>query len=110
MCGYPLQHKIKAAYGLNLWICINDPEICDFMTNKIEAGKLSIQKCDKCDGYLIAKPMKDGYFLGCTNYTPNGKGCNNKIWSKDYYLINGLSLEPAPKKEIPKGYKPHDKK
>lgn len=110
MCGYPLQHKIKSAYGLNLWICMNDPEVCDFMTNKIEAGKLSIQKCDKCDGYLIAKPMKDGYFLGCTNYTPNGKGCNNKIWSKDYYLINGLSLEPAPRKEIPKGYKPNDKK
>ncbi|MBO7123923.1 MAG: UvrD-helicase domain-containing protein [Treponema sp.] len=109
MCGYPLQHKIKAAYGLNLWICMNDPEICDFMTNKIEAGKLSIQKCDKCEtGYLIAKPNKDrtDYFLGCTNYTNDGKGCDNKIWKDAFYRMNGLSPEPAPKKEISKGFNP----
>ena len=107
ICGYPLQHKIKSAYGLNLWICMNDPEVCDFMTNKIEAGKLSIQKCDKCDGYLIARQQKDGrYFLGCTNYTTDKKGCNNKIWSEEYYRINGFSPEPAPKKEIPKGFDP----
>ena len=105
MCGYPLQHKVKAAYGLNLWICMNDPEICDFMTNKIEAGKLAIQKCDKCDGYMIARLQKDGrYFLGCTNYNSNGKGCGNIIWSEDYYRMNGLSPEPAVKKELPKGY------
>ena len=107
MCGYPLQHKIKSAYGLNLWICMNDPEVCDFMTNKIEAGKLSIQKCDKCDGYLIARQQKDGrYFLGCTNYTFDGKGCDNVIWNEDYYRLNELSPEPAPKKEIPKGFDP----
>ena len=106
ICGYPLQHKVKTAYGLNLWICMNDPEICDFMTNKIEAGKLSIQKCDKCDGYLIAKQQKDGrYFLGCTNYNANGKGCSNIIWNEDYYRINNLTPEPATKIEIPKGYK-----
>ncbi len=105
MCGYPLQRKIKAAYGLNLWICMNDPEVCDFMTNEINAGKLSIQKCDKCDGYLIAKKQKDGrYFLGCTNYTQNGKGCNNIIWNEEYYRMNGLSPDPAPEKVIPKGY------
>lgn len=105
MCGYPLQHKVKAAYGLNLWICMNDPEICDFMTNKIEAGKLAIQKCDKCDGYMIARLQKDGrYFLGCTNYNSNGKGCENKIWSEDYYRMNSLSPETAVKKELPKGY------
>ena len=105
ICGYPLQHKVKAAYGLNLWICMNDPEICDFMTNKIEAGKLSIQKCDKCNGYLIARQQKDGrYFLGCTNYNPNGKGCGNHIWSEDYYRMNGLTPEHAVKKEPPKGY------
>ncbi|MBP5401658.1 MAG: UvrD-helicase domain-containing protein [Treponema sp.] len=105
MCGYPLQHKIKVSYGLSLWICMNDPEVCDFMTNSIQAGKLSIQKCDKCDGYLIAKPNKEktDYFLGCTNYLANGKGCENKIWKNDYYRMNGLSLESAPKVEIPKG-------
>lgn len=106
MCGYPLQHKVKAAYGLNLWICMNDPEVCDFMTNKIEAGKLSVQKCDKCDGFLIARLQKDGrYFLGCTNYNANGKGCNNIIWNEDYYRMNNLTPEPAAKIEIPKGYK-----
>lgn len=106
MCGYPLQHKVKTAYGLNLWICMNDPEICNFMTNKIEAGKLSIQKCDKCDGYLIARQQKDGrYFLGCTNYNANGKGCSNIIWNEDYYRMNNLTPEPAAKIDIPKGYK-----
>ena len=105
MCGYPLQHKVKAAYGLNLWICMNDPEVCDFMTNNLAAGKLSIQKCDKCDGYLIARQQKDGrYFLGCTNYTRDGKGCGNIIWNEDYYRMNGLTPEPAEKREIPKGY------
>ena len=105
ICGYPLQRKVKPAYGLNLWICTNDPEICDFMTNEIAGGKLSILKCDKCDGYLVVKPTKDKrYFLGCTNYNPNGKGCSNVIWSADYYRQNGLSLEPSKSKEIPKGY------
>ena len=111
MCGYPLQRKVKTAYGLSLWICMNDPEVCDFMTNEINAGKLAVQKCDKCDGYLIAKQQKDGrYFLGCTNYRADGKGCNKIIWNEDYYRMNGLSPEPAPKKEIPKGYKPMTKK
>ena len=104
ICGYPLQFKYKNSYGLKLWICMNDPEICDFMTNEIRAGKLSVQKCNKCDGYLIAKPQKDGkYFLGCTNYKANGEGCDNKIWSTDYYRLNHLPLEPAPAKNIPKG-------
>ena len=107
MCGYPLQHKIKTAYGLNLWICMNDPEVCDFMTNRIEAGKLSIQKCDMCDGYLIAKQQKDGrYFLGCTNYSANGKGCGKIIWNEDFYRMNGLSPEPASKIQIPNGFNP----
>ena len=105
MCGYPLQRRIKPAFGLRLWICMNDPEVCEFMTNEIGAGKLSIQKCDKCDGYLIAKPYKErsDYFLGCTNYKSNGTGCNNLIWIEDYYRMNHLKPEPSPKKEIPSG-------
>jgi len=112
MCGYPLQKKVKNAFGLRLWICMNDPEVCDFMTNEIAAGKLSIQKCDKCDGYLIAKPNGDrtDYFLGCTNFKTNKTGCNNTISKIDYYKMNNLTLEPAPKKEIPKGYNPVKKK
>ena len=110
MCGYPLQKKVKNAIGLRLWICMNDPEVCDFMTNEIAAGKLSIQKCDKCDGYLIAKPNGDrtDYFLGCTNFKTNKTGCNNTISKIDYYKMNNLTLEPAPKKVIPKGYTPQN--
>ncbi len=56
ICGYPMQLKYKKAYGLRLYICTNEPEICGFMTNDYRAGKLAIQKCDKCrDGYLIVK-------------------------------------------------------
>ena len=69
ICGYPLQFRYKNAYGLRLYMCTNDQEICGFMTNDIKAGKLLIMKCDKCqDGYLIVKNAKNGYFLGCTNY------------------------------------------
>ncbi len=104
ICGYPLKRKYKNAYGLNLWICMNDPEICDFMTNEIRAEKLSIQKCDKCDGYLIAKPTRNGgFFLGCTNYLQDGTGCDNKIWKEEYYRANGLTLEPVAPVRIPKG-------
>lgn len=49
-----MQLKYKRAYGLRLYICTNEPEICGFMTNDYRAGKLCIQKCDKCrDGYLV---------------------------------------------------------
>lgn len=95
LCGYPLQHKYKEAYGLHLWICTNEPELCNFMTNKLAAGKLAIMKCPDCDGYLIAKSSDSkNYFLACTNYTKDGKGCNTKIWKRDYYLQMGYKLEP----------------
>lgn len=97
ICGYPLQHKYKEAYGLHLWICTNEPEICDFMTNKLDAGKLAIMKCPDCDGYLIAKSGKtNNYFLACTNYTADNKGCNKKIWKADYYKMMGYELEKTP--------------
>ena len=86
VCGYPLQLRYKKAYGLKLWICSNEPEICDFMTNNLKGGVLPIMKCDKCrDGYMIVKEGKGLPFLGCTNYTPDGTGCNNMI-SHDAYL------------------------
>ena len=89
---------------------MNDPEVCDFMTNKIEAGELSIQKCNKCDGYLIARQQKDGkYMLGCTNYNVNGKGCNNVIFHDEYYRMNNLSPDPATIKKITKGYESNKK-
>lgn len=85
VCGYPLQLRYKKAYGLKLWICSNEPEICSFMTNNLKGDILSIMKCDKCrDGYLIVKEGKGLPFLGCTNYNVDGSGCNNMV-SRDAY-------------------------
>lgn len=98
VCGYPLQLRYKKAYGLRLWICSNEPEICDFITNDLKGNDLSILKCDECkDGYLIVKQGKrkdpndensERYmFLGCTNYTSDGKGCNRMMTYKQYREI-----------------------
>lgn len=86
VCGYPLQLRYRKAYGLKLWMCSNEPEICDFMTNNLKGGPLSILKCDQCrDGYLIVKEGTGEPFLGCTNYKPDKTGCNNML-SKENYM------------------------
>jgi len=86
VCGYPLQLRYKPHYGLKLWICSNEPEICDFITNDLRGGELSIMKCDKCqDGYLIVKEGKKEPFLGCTNYKSDRTGCNS-FMTKEYYF------------------------
>ena len=85
ICGYPLQLRYKKAYGLKLWMCSNEPEICDFLTNDLKGNGMSIIKCDSCkDGYLIVKQGKNSPFLGCTNYTTDGKGCNRMMTNKEY--------------------------
>lgn len=95
VCGYPMQLKYKNAYGLRLYICTNEPELCGFMTNEHKAGMLSILKCDQCrDGYLIVKPSKSNdYFLGCTNYKKDGTGCNNVISKNKFYDIMGYEAD-----------------
>ena len=97
LCGYPMQFKYKKAYGLRLYICTNEPEICSFMTNDLRGGKISIQKCDKCrDGYLVVKQSRDsGFLLGCTNYKPNGTGCNKVINKKAFYDQMGYEMEES---------------
>lgn len=101
ICGYPLQFRYKNAYGLRLFICTNEPEVCGFMTNEYKAGRLSIIKCDQCrDGYLIIKPGKENsYFLGCTNYKKDGTGCGRFLTPKYYYDMFKLLPDPAPVKE-----------
>lgn len=90
ICGYPMQLRYKKAYGLRLWICSNEPEICDFMTNNLRGGNLPILKCDKCkDGYLIVKDGKEEPFLGCTNYKADRTGCNN-FMTREYYTKHVL--------------------
>lgn len=86
ICGYPLQLRYKKNYGLKLWICSNETEICNFLTNEISGGILTVQKCDCCkDGYLIVKKTaKNEYILGCTNYKSDGTGCNRTM-TIDYY-------------------------
>lgn len=107
ICGYPMQFRYKAAYGLRLYICTNEPEICGFMTNEYKAGKLSIIKCDQCrDGYLIVKPggSKSPYMLGCTNYKKDKTGCGRVMSPKYYYEYMGIKdTDPAAPVVVPKG-------
>lgn len=97
VCGYPLQYRYKNSYGLRLYLCTNEPEICGFITNDLSGKKMSIQKCDKCvDGYLIVKKSRDpgkDPFLGCTNFSRDGKGCNNAQSMQAYYAANALEDE-----------------
>lgn len=91
ICGYPMQFRYKNAYGLKLFMCTNDQELCGFMTNDMKAGKLAIMKCDKCrDGYLIAKHAVNGYFLGCTNYKKDKTGCNNTLGANEYFMLKNM--------------------
>ena len=75
-------------------MCTNEPEICGFITNDLSGKKMSIQKCDKCnDGFLIIKRSSNGEkqpFLGCTNFTRDGKGCSNSQTMQTYYSMYGL--------------------
>lgn len=97
VCGYPLQRretklKIRATIK-KLWICSNDPEVCGFLTNDLSGNpfKFSISKCPRChDGYLVVKPIKNrengkgDRMLGCTNYKPDGTGCNFALFPGNY--------------------------
>ena len=80
-CGFPLKYEFNRNYGLNLWICTNEAEVCDFMTND-KVNKYDIFKCKKCkDGYMIVKisPKSGDVFYGCTNYFNDQYKCTNMI-------------------------------
>ncbi|MBQ3883230.1 MAG: UvrD-helicase domain-containing protein [Bacteroidales bacterium] len=105
VCHYPLQLRYKKNYGLRLWICTNEPEMCDFMTNDPAGGGLPVLKCDCCrTGYLIVKRSKDGKktFLGCTNYKEDGTGCNNMVWPENtgQYTSKGFTEDPSLDKPV----------
>lgn len=79
VCGFPLKYEFNKNYGLSLWICTNEAEICDFMTND-KIHKHDIYKCPKCrDGYMIVKinPKDGDVFYGCTNYYNSESRCKN---------------------------------
>lgn len=78
-CGFPLKYEFNKNYGLQLYMCTNEPEVCDFMTNDRIRLK-DIYKCSKCnDGYMIVKknPQNNDYFYGCTNYSNKDSVCKN---------------------------------
>lgn len=108
ICGFPLQLRWNKNYGLQLWICSNDQEVCGFMTNNQRGGELSIQKCDCCkDGYLIVKSGRD-YFLGCTNYQADKSGCGRQLslercraWQSDDFGIVDTSKDKPSYLKIP---------
>lgn len=83
ICGHKLQIGYNRAYGLKLYMCTNDPNLCNFATINPKAGRLPIMKCAYCrDGLLIQKSDKNGnWFLGCTNYDITG--CTNCMSPKD---------------------------
>ena len=78
-CGFPLYYCGSKIADRNMYICSNEPELCGFISNNMKGGKASIKKCPSCiNGYLFIKKItnKEMYFLGCTNYASDKKGCN----------------------------------
>ena len=81
VCGFPLKYEFNKNYGLSLWMCTNEAELCDFMTND-RAHMHDILKCPKCtDGYLIVKknPKNGDIFYGCTNYFNEERKCTYMV-------------------------------
>ena len=100
VCGYPLQYRYKSSYGLKLYICTNEPELCSYMTN-VKESHLSIMKCNQCiDGYMIVKGKNGNYFLGCTNYKANGKGCNHTISNNRYNETSNYNIASRVEEKI----------
>jgi len=78
VCGFPLKYENNKNYGLQLYMCTNEPELCDFMTNDKVLPR-DIYKCPRChDGYMIVKKRKsdESRFYGCTNFNSIPK-CSN---------------------------------
>lgn len=79
ICKNPLKKEYNQNYGLTLYMCTNEPEVCGFMSNRRDYLG-DIHKCGKCKkGYMIVKQnSKTGqYFFGCTNWDMKGIRCKN---------------------------------
>ena len=77
ICGFPLKFEFNKTYGLSLYSCTNEAEICDFKTNHPKFLH-DIYKCDNgnCSGYMIVKTNEEKPYYGCTNQTA-AKNCRN---------------------------------
>lgn len=72
-----MKKEYSQNYGLTLYTCTNEPEVCDFMSNKLDCLK-DIYKCERCrNGYMIVKlNSKTGqFFFCCTSYNTVGIRC-----------------------------------
>jgi DNA helicase-4 len=70
-CAHPLKYERNKTYGLPLYMCTNEPELCGFMTNN-RAHKHDIFKCPDCeDGYMVVRMKGARPLYGCTNYLKN---------------------------------------
>lgn len=107
LCGYPLQLRWKNNYGMKLWLCTNEPEICNFISNDLGGKDLTIQKCDECcDGYLIIKRSNmEEYFLGCSNYNSDNTGCNKTLSKEQYNKWRHDAYEEDKSREKPSFHK-----
>jgi len=77
LCKAKLKYQPNNRFGIPLYMCTNDPEICDFMTNSKQCFA-DIFKCTNCeDGYMIVVENRknNDYFYGCTNH--KSKACGN---------------------------------
>lgn len=84
-CGYPVQLRVDKNFGMRTYVCMNDIEVCDFVTNDLNGDERGIHFCDKCDGYMIVRRNKNyEYFYGCTNYISKEEGCQNAYNVGDY--------------------------
>lgn len=81
LCSSPLKYEHNNNYGIPVYICTNEPEICDFMTND-RTVMADIFKCPKCpDGYMVVRrnTKDDSRFYGCTNFSDAGVDCKNRM-------------------------------
>jgi len=78
-CGYPLKYENNKTYGLKLYVCTNDPEVCGCMSNS-SRYPYTIRKCPDCeDGYLVVRKKDDSIFYGCMNYKFDKPGCTKTM-------------------------------
>lgn len=78
-CGYPVQARIDSNFGFKIYVCMNEPELCGFVTNDMNCDKRGIHYCDECDGYMIVRYNRNEkkYFYGCTNFKDKNIKCQN---------------------------------
>ena len=80
ICGAPLVYHYNKNYGLRLYMCTNEQELCGFMTNNLEPEiPMSIHKCDNCQaGFLIVQKGTNKFEHGSPYYLKCTKDCKNK--------------------------------